>query len=389
MAANPEYEQELITRDTATLEAVSAAEINQQIVTARQFPRSIKRFREECLEMVTLSEAIARECVYALPRDGKVIEGPSARFAEVVASAWGNCRAGARTVSEDEQFVTAQGAFHDLERNVAVTYEVRRRITDRKGRRYSADMIGVTSNAACSIALRNAVLKGVPKAFWSDMYIATKRTIAGDVQTLKARRKKALELFGKQGMEAEQVCRLLGIQGHEDIGIDHLVVLSGILTALQDGDTTVAQLLSEVETVGEQAAQGLKDRIQRKSEVARGKNGDDDPAPAPQEREGNGAPKPREDGATEVPEPAEREASGADESDRSEALQLDGGQHGFDVGDYTGSAGTTQLLAEVEQATTPEALDLIRDLNKSRNASPADKAEVTKAINKRFAELTE
>ena len=109
----------------------------------------------------------------------------------------------------------------------------------------------------------------------------------------------------------------------------------------------------------------------------------DDPAPEPQEHD---APKPREDGATEAPEPGHGGATA--EQDTTE-LELDGGQHGFDVGDYTGSAGTTQLLAEVEQATTPEALDLIRDLNKSRNAAPPDKSEVTKAINKRFAELAE
>lgn len=56
--------------------------------------------------------------------------------------------------------MTAQGVFHDLERNVAITYEVRRRIVDKNGRRYKPDMIGVTANAACSIALRNAILRG-------------------------------------------------------------------------------------------------------------------------------------------------------------------------------------------------------------------------------------
>jgi hypothetical protein len=40
------------------------------------------------------------------------------------------------------EFVTAQGVFHDLERNVAITYEVQRRIVDKEGHRYSADMVG-------------------------------------------------------------------------------------------------------------------------------------------------------------------------------------------------------------------------------------------------------
>ncbi|MFN8826683.1 MAG: hypothetical protein ACK501_17070, partial [Planctomycetota bacterium] len=50
-----------------------------------------------------------------------------------------------------------------------------RRITGKNGRRYSSDMIGVTGNAACSIALRNAVFRGIPRAFWIDIYDARAR----------------------------------------------------------------------------------------------------------------------------------------------------------------------------------------------------------------------
>ncbi len=152
-----------------TVALLNRSEIDMQVATAHKFPRSIKRFRQEALQMVTLNESVAESCIYALPRSGKTIEGPSARFAEVVASAWGNCRAGARVVSDAGDFITAQGVFHDLERNVAITYEVQRRITDKNNRRFNADMIGVTGNAASSIALRNAILKGVPKAFGDDM----------------------------------------------------------------------------------------------------------------------------------------------------------------------------------------------------------------------------
>jgi hypothetical protein len=42
-------------------------------------------------EMATLTPEIAASCIYALPRDGKTIEGPSARFAEVMMHAWGTC----------------------------------------------------------------------------------------------------------------------------------------------------------------------------------------------------------------------------------------------------------------------------------------------------------
>jgi hypothetical protein len=233
--------REILSPETGTIALLQKAEIDQQIATAHRFPRSLKRFRDEALQMVTLDETIASECIYALPRDGKTIEGPSARFAEVIASAWGNCRAGARVVDDKGEFVTSQGVFHDLERNVAITYEVQRRIIDKRGKRYSADMIGVTANAACSIALRNAILKGVPKAFWSSMYGAARQVIMGDIKTLGNRRASALKEFQRYGIKPEQICAKLEVPGVEDIGLDHLVTLRGLLTAIREGDTTPEQ----------------------------------------------------------------------------------------------------------------------------------------------------
>lgn len=220
---------------------LNKSEIDQQIATAHKYPRSLKRFRDQTLQMVTLNEQIAQECIYSLPRDGKTIEGPSARFAEVIAHAWGNCRAGARVVDDSGDFVTSQGVFHDLEANVAITYEVQRRITNAKGKRYSADMVGVTANAASSIALRNAILKGVPKAFWSPMYQAARKTIMGDFKTLANRRAEAIAEFQRFGILPAQICATLGVAGIEDIGLEQLVSLRGLLTAIQDGDTTPEQ----------------------------------------------------------------------------------------------------------------------------------------------------
>ena len=144
-------------------------------------------------------------------------------------------------MSDTGDFVTAQGVFHDLERNVAITYEVQRRIVDKQGRRFKPDMIGVTANAACSIALRNSILKGVPKAFWSDMYEQARQTAIGDVQTLANRRARALAVLQKMGVTSDKVFAFLKVGGVEDITIEHLSTLFGITTALKEGDTTPEQ----------------------------------------------------------------------------------------------------------------------------------------------------
>ena len=236
---------EIVANSTA-LEQLSRAEIDVQIATAHRFPRSVSTFQHDVLSAITLSPQIAAECRYVLPRDGKQISGPSARFAEIIASCWGNSRAGARIVNEDDRFVTAQGIFHDLQRNVAITYEVRRRITNKHGKKFSDDMVGVTANAACSIALRNAVFKGIPKAFWTHLYNEAIKHAKGDQKSLPQRRDSALEAFRQQGFRDPEIFAIADIKGKSDINLDVLLKLSGILTALSDGDVTKQDLLRQV-----------------------------------------------------------------------------------------------------------------------------------------------
>lgn len=246
---NEDREVEIMQAEGSTVALLNKSEIDQQITTAKKYPRSISKFIDEATQMVTLNESIAQQCIYALPRDGKTIEGASARFGEIVASAWGNCRAGARVVNEGNDFITAQGVFHDLERNVAITYEVQRRIVDKYGKRFKPDMIGVTANAACSIALRNSILKGIPKAFWEPLYHKARKVVAGDIKTLANKRADAMSQFAIFGITEPQILAKLERSGIEDITIDDLVTLFGLLTAIKDGDTSPEQAFA-VETSG-------------------------------------------------------------------------------------------------------------------------------------------
>jgi len=247
--------------------ALAKAELDQQISTAKAYPRSMSRFLDEVMSIVSMNEAIAEECSYALPRDGKVIEGPSARLAEIVVSMWGNCRAGARVLDEDDEFVTVQGFFHDLERNVGISYEVRRRIVDRHGRKYSADMRTVTANAACSIALRNAVFKGVPKAFWNAAYLRSVEIANGGIDTLEKKRGAALEFLKRKfGVTEERVFAALGVKGHEEMTLDHLQTLRGVTNALKESEVTAEEAFpmpgaAAKEAEGSKGAEGLKERM--------------------------------------------------------------------------------------------------------------------------------
>jgi hypothetical protein len=266
-----EREVEIPQQSMAVMTAITKAELDQQITTARAFPRSIKRFTNECMDMACLSEEVASSCMYALPRGGKSIEGPSARMAEIIQSAWGNNRSGQRIVDEGSEFVTAQGIFHDLERNVMITVEVKRRITDKDGKRFNTDMIGVTGNAASSIAHRNAVLKGVPKAFWNNIYLAARRTAVGDQKTLVAKRTDALAYLQKMGVTPDTVFASLGIGGEQDIGLDELATLRGSIEAIKSGEATIENAFAPMDTKAPQSKTAAQGKPKTEKPKAKGK----------------------------------------------------------------------------------------------------------------------
>lgn len=251
----PEVSEQVVPVQTG-LEAQTRGEIDIQIATAKRYPRSVSKVMKEAMTLATLSEEIAEQCFYAVPRDGKTIEGPSARLAEIMASTWGHMRSEARIVEETDTHVVARGTSWDLERNVAVAFEVRRRITtsekkDRNGKvipskKYGDDMITTTSNAANSIAYRNTVFRVIPKAFWQPIYEAARRVAIGDAETLVSKRTKMLAYFQRMGVPEARLLAAIKVAGVEDITLDHLATLKGIATALKEGDTTVDDAFPEL-----------------------------------------------------------------------------------------------------------------------------------------------
>lgn len=226
--------------------AFAREEIDMQIATAKRFPRSIKNFRNNVLDMACLDQSTAETMFYALPRSGKNIVGPSARFAEVVGAAYGNLRYGARIIGIEGNFIVAEGACFDVEKNIAATVQVRRRITDKNGKKFGDDMIQVTGMAASSIALRNAIFKVVPMGLVKDIFEQAKQTSLGKSKSLKDTRNAAVEHFGKLGVTPEQILEALGREGIDDITNDDLIVLRGLINTIKEGEITIEEAFDKV-----------------------------------------------------------------------------------------------------------------------------------------------
>lgn len=223
------------------LESLQRAEVDMQIRTAKQYPRQLHAVKAQMMSFATLDEETAESCFYSLPRGGKNIQGPSVRLAEIAVSSYQNLRVGSRVISTDTEgsnpHVVIQSVCHDLQNNVAVSIEKRRRIVGKKskGGVIDEDDINLAANAGAAIAFRDAVFKVVPLALIKPVYEAAKRVAVGDQKTLADRRARAVDTFGKMGIAKERLLATLGKASVEDIGLAELETLLGIHTAIRDG----------------------------------------------------------------------------------------------------------------------------------------------------------
>jgi len=242
---NQNQSVQIIEQENNAFYLMQKAEVDSAIATAKAFPRSITKFQQTALSIATSNEEVAESCTYALPRAGKKIEGASVRLAEIVVAAYGNIRAGAMIISNDGKTITARGTCHDLENNVAAQVEVKRRITDKHGKTFNEDMQTVAGNAACAIAYRNAVYKVIPTALINIIWEETKKVARGTAATLVSRRDKAVDYFKSIGVTDKQLCEALEIEKLGDIDLDKLEALTGMRSAIKNGETTVKDLFEK------------------------------------------------------------------------------------------------------------------------------------------------
>jgi hypothetical protein len=250
------------------VDAIERANIDSQISTAKQYPRDIRRSIDNSIVIATMNEETAQSCGYALPRGEKIITGPSVHLAKIMVSNWGNIRTEAKVVQITDKHVISRGTCWDLETNVASAFEVRRNIIDSKGRRFSDDMITVTGNAANSIAYRNSVFAVIPQAITNRVYEAAQRLITGDLsdadKILKKRTLIINSFKNDYAITEEEVLKLCGRQTVNQININEISTLIGILQSLKDGDTSVDYLMKPIRGVKEEIATKKKEMKKKK-----------------------------------------------------------------------------------------------------------------------------
>lgn len=261
--------------DVSALAQIVGAEVDMQVSTAKRYPRQLGVVMDKALSMATRSEDIAADCFYVLPRGARKISGPSIRLAEIMVSCWGNLRGEMRTLGADDNHVEGQAMVWDLETNVAIRKEEKRRITHSDGRRYNDDMIATTGRAAAAIAFREAAFKVIPRVYVDEIYDACRKVAVGNIKTLGQQRTKALDHFHRYGITDDRILAVLERASIEEVTLDDVETLRGIRTAIKDKQIKPDEAFPELEK-REKGTKGLMNRLGAKQP-------DRKPEPEPEE----------------------------------------------------------------------------------------------------------
>lgn len=235
--------------DGDQLPAIPGPSIDIQVATAKRWPRKIKEVVKRLEESALLSPESAASCFYALPRGGKKILGKSIRLAEMAAAAYQNLRVATRIASVvptgDNPHVVIEGVSIDVENNVAVSLQKRRRIIQKNiygeggavvGKKpVDEDDINLAVASCSATAYRDTVLKVVPSSITDPIYKQARAMAVAEAVRVAGSKEKYLKRFHELGVQDFQILKALGLQKLDDIKGEHLEILIGIGTAISEG----------------------------------------------------------------------------------------------------------------------------------------------------------
>lgn len=276
------------------LATVDRAEIDMQISTAKQYPRSVSVCLDNARAIIKTDKASAQQAFYLLDFYDKSnpIIGPSIRMAEILASQWKNIRYGSRPLEVTENTVVAQGYCYDLENNVAFTATKTRPIRKKNGDRFKEHDIIKTMLGAQAIAERDAILKVIPRAFANNLVEEAMNVADGGEKSVAERQADWVSFWAGKGVSCERLCSWLGISDKRDMTLRHFQVLRALANSVKDGITTIDDAFAVPTTAGhkvETASVDLESVTPTAEQPAdSGHKSDDAPKPAdeaPQRRD--------------------------------------------------------------------------------------------------------
>ena len=241
-----EYEDKKIIENPQTQIEISRAiqEVQGAILVAQKCPRDEVRAYKKIIDSAK-RKSLAESAVYAYPRGGQIIKGPSIRSAETIAKYWGNLDYGIKELSQDNKNHVSEVMAYawDLETNTRqckvfkvshtrIAKGIIKTLTDPR------DIYELVANQGAR-RLRACILGIMPSDIVEDFINECEKTLAGDnSKPLKERIKEMVKAFEALGVSQDMIEKRIGCRADSFIE-KQLVDLRAIYKSIKDNFQTI------------------------------------------------------------------------------------------------------------------------------------------------------
>jgi hypothetical protein len=224
-------------------EARAVAEVQASYVIAKKFPRNQHESYMAIIESCK-RPFLAEQAMYAYPRSGSLVTGPSIRLAEVLAQCWGNIEFGIREISRSNGISIAEAYAIDLQTNARkpLIFHVPH-TRDKKDKKTGImtkvkliddrDIYEVVANMGAR-RLRNCILAIIPGDVQEAAINQCKKTMESGEVSLSDRIRMMVTKFDELGVKVEHLEKRLGHNLDATIP-QEIVTLQSIYKGIKDG----------------------------------------------------------------------------------------------------------------------------------------------------------
>jgi len=244
----------------ATNEARAVAEVQAAYVIAKKFPRNQSESYANIIEACK-RPFLAEQAMYAYPRGGSLVKGPSIRLAETLAQCWGNLDCGVREISQSNGVSVAEAYAIDLQTNTRITkvFHVPHRRDTKQGSKKltdSRDIYELVANQGAR-RLRACILGIIPGDVIEAAVERCATTLASSDIPVSEQIKKMIVAFDELGVKVEHLEKRLGHNLDATIP-QEIVTLKSIYKSIKDGMATREQFFDIASTKAADAKEELK-----------------------------------------------------------------------------------------------------------------------------------
>lgn len=218
-------------------ESRAVAEVQASYVIAKKFPRNQ---HEAFMKIIDACKRpfLAEQAMYAYPRGGTLVNGPSIRLAEAMAQCWGNIEFGIKELSQSNGVSMVEAYAIDLETNARkpVIFHVKHERHTKTGVKRLTDPRDIYELVANQGArrLRNCILAVLPGDVIEAAVEQCKKTLQSNDMPIAEQIRKVVIAFDEIGIKVEHLEKRLSHKLDATIPAE-IISLRAIYKSIKDG----------------------------------------------------------------------------------------------------------------------------------------------------------